>query len=219
MNRIRTIVRHSEYTAEVVIENDSIARSARPGHFVMVRFTSDCPRIPFTIIDTSVAEAYIYNYNSQRCSLGWSDRIALRRLWDRWCAWPIGTGFRCEKFRYCCLLRWWCWLCTYYSDYTGFEKRRKPGGDYSFWIHIETSCLRANVEAYSDEILHSSDETRTLELVRQILTDRAVDLMVMTGPTSMMKKSRNVPVSKIYQHAVFWIWSCLTESDCVAFAG
>ena len=52
MNQIKDIIRHSEHTAEVVIESESIATSARAGHFVIIRFDEECPRIPFTIVDT-----------------------------------------------------------------------------------------------------------------------------------------------------------------------
>lgn len=187
MNIIRTIVRHSEYTAEVVIDNPSIARSARPGHFVMTRFTPDCPRIPFTIVDASPEEGtftIIIHKGARLAELigslheGYEIGDVLG---------PLGQAFELRNYGtvLCC------------GDGVGFVpiipiiKALKQAGNRVVTILSEftskTSCLRANVEPYSDEILHSSDEETTLELVKQVLSENKVDLTVMTGPTTMMK--------------------------------
>ena len=187
MNIIRKIVRHSEYTAEVVIENPSIARSARAGHFVMVRFTPDCPRIPFTIVDASPADGTFTLIIHKGARL--ADLIGSLhedyRIGD--VLGPLGQAFEIRNYGtvVCC------------GDGVGFVpiipviKAFKQAGNRVVTIlsefTSETSCLRANVEPYSDVILHSSEETATLELIDRVLTDEKVDLTVITGPTPMMK--------------------------------
>ena len=59
MNEIREIVHYSEYTAELRIYAPSVAKSCRPGHFVIVRFAEDGARIPFTIVDSDEGKGTI----------------------------------------------------------------------------------------------------------------------------------------------------------------
>ncbi len=59
MNEIKEIVHYSEYTAELRIYAPAVAKSCRPGHFVIVRFSNDGPRIPFTIVDSDTGAGTI----------------------------------------------------------------------------------------------------------------------------------------------------------------
>lgn len=187
MNRIRKIVRHSEYTAEVVIENPSVARSARAGHFVMARFSPDCPRIPFTIVDASPEEGtftIIIHKGARLASLidTLHEDYEIRDMLG-----PLGQAFEIRNYGtvVCC------------GDGVGFVpiipviRALKEAGNRVVTILSEftsqTSCLRDNVEQYCDELLHSSDEATTLELIGRVLSEEKVDLVVMTGPTTMMK--------------------------------
>lgn len=187
MNRIRKIVRHSEYTAEVVIENLSIARSARAGHFVMARFSPDCPRIPFTIVDASPEEGtftIIIHKGARLASL--IDTLHEDYVIEDVLG-PLGQAFEVKNYGtvVCC------------GDGVGFVpiipviRALKRAGNRVVTVLSEftsqTSCLRDNVEQYCDELLHSADEATTLELVGRVLSEGKVDLVVMTGPTSMMK--------------------------------
>lgn len=59
LNEIKEIIHYSPLTAQIVIENGPVARAARVGHFVIVRFDSEGVRIPFTIVKASPADETI----------------------------------------------------------------------------------------------------------------------------------------------------------------
>ncbi len=203
MNRIKNIIRHSEFTAEVVIENFSIARSARVGHFVMIRFNQDCPRIPFTIVDAAPDEGtftIIMHKGARLAGLISSLREGYE-IGD--VLGPLGQAFEVKNYGTV--------LCS--GDGVGFVpiipviKALKKAGNRVITIlsefTSETSCLRANVEPYSDEILQSSDENATIELMNEAIERESVNLAVITGPTHMMKqmalctKAKEIPTKCI----------------------
>lgn len=187
MNRIKEIIRHSEHTAEVVIESPSIARSARAGHFVIIRFNTECPRIPFTIVDTDIAAGaftIIIHKGAKLTDLINSLEVGYE-LTDL--LGPLGQAFEVKNYGtvLCC------------GDGVGFVpilpvmRALKEAGNKVITILSEftakTSCLRTNAERYSDVILHSDNEADTLSLVRQEVERSQPGLVVMTGPTHMMK--------------------------------
>ncbi len=188
MNRITNIIRHSRHTAEVVIEHPSIARSARVGHFVMIRFTPDCPRIPFTIVDASVEDGtftIIIHKGEKLTDLIDSLHVGYE-IGD--ILGPLGQAFDVKHYGtvVCC------------GDGLGFVpvipviKAMKEAGNRVITILSEfssqTSCLRANVEPFSDVIYHSSNVNESETLLSQIVAEESVDLVVMTGPTPMLKQ-------------------------------
>lgn len=52
MNEIINISPYSEKTARVRIQHEAISQKSRPGQFVIVKFSPDGQRIPFSVIDT-----------------------------------------------------------------------------------------------------------------------------------------------------------------------
>lgn len=188
MNRITNIIRHSQHTAEVVIEHPSIARSARAGHFVMIRFTSDCPRIPFTIVDTNPENGTftIIIHKGEKLTELINSLYIDYEIGD--ILGPLGQAFDIRNYGtvLCC------------GDGLGFVpvipviRALKNEGNRVITILSEfssqTSCLRSNVEPYSDLILHSSDVNEAEELITRISSEETVNLVVITGPTSMLKQ-------------------------------
>lgn len=53
MNEIIDIYRYSEQTASVRFINEEIARRAKPGNFIIIRFYEEAARLPFAIVDTN----------------------------------------------------------------------------------------------------------------------------------------------------------------------
>lgn len=187
MNTICKIVRHSEHTAEVVIEQPSVARSARAGHFVMIRFNRDCPRIPFTIVDASPEDGtftIIIHKGAKLTDLINSLYVGYE-IGD--ILGPLGQAFEVKNYGtvVCC------------GDGAGFVpiipviRALKNAGNRVVTILSEftsqTSCLRENVEPYSDTILHASNEEEAVGTMQSTLSNGSVDLVVITGPTHMLK--------------------------------
>lgn len=199
MNKICKIVRHSEHTAEVVIEHPSIAKSARVGHFVMIRFNRDCPRIPFTIVDSSPEEGTftIIIHKGARLTDLINSLCVGYEVGD--ILGPLGQAFEVKNYGtvVCC------------GDGVGFVpvipviRALKEAGNKVITILSEftsqTSCLRSNVEPYSDVILHASCEEEAVKTLCGTVASEPVGLVVITGPTHMLKqfadctRSRNIP--------------------------
>lgn len=188
MNQIKDIIRHSEHTAEVVIESPSIARSARAGHFVIIRFNEECPRIPFTVVDTDPENGtftIIMHKGAKLTELIRSLHVGYELL-DL--LGPLGQAFDVKNYGTV--------LCS--GDGASFVPMLpiihalKNAGNRVITILSEfsekTSCLRSNAEQYSDEVYLSEDEDETIRLVNDFTSKGNVDLVVMTGPTHMMKK-------------------------------
>lgn len=188
MNQIKDIIRHSEHTAEVVIESPSIAASARAGHFVIIRFNEECPRIPFTIVDTDPDNGtftIIIHKGARLTDLINSLKVGYEIL-DL--LGPLGQAFDVKKYGTV--------ICS--GDGAGFVplipiiRALKEAGNHVIAILSEftekTSCLRSNAEKYADEIILSEEEDETIANIKRMSSETAVDLVVMTGPTQMMKK-------------------------------
>ncbi|MCM1522397.1 MAG: sulfide/dihydroorotate dehydrogenase-like FAD/NAD-binding protein [Muribaculaceae bacterium] len=199
MNRIVEITRHTANTAEVMIESPSIAASARAGHFVMIRFSDDLPRIPFTIVDTNPERGFftiIIHKGARLTSLidSLEPGQALPNLLG-----PLGQAFDVKNYGTV--------LCI--GDGEGFVPllpvihALKNAGNKVISVLSEftekTSCLRGNAEKWSDEILHSSSKEEALEVLDRVTSEREIDLVVITGPTDMLRsiaertRSLNIP--------------------------
>lgn len=187
MNQIKDIIRHSEHTAEVVIESPSIATSARAGHFVIIRFNEECPRIPFTIVDTDPDHGtftIIIHKGARLTELIRSLEVGYQIL-DL--LGPLGQAFDVRNYGTV--------ICS--GDGAGFVpllpiiRALKEAGNHVIAILSEfsekTSCLRSNAEKYADEIILSEDEEATVGHISRLSAGGNVNLVVMTGPTQMMK--------------------------------
>ncbi|MCM1138833.1 MAG: sulfide/dihydroorotate dehydrogenase-like FAD/NAD-binding protein [Duncaniella sp.] len=195
MIQIKDIIRHSEHTAEVVIESPSIAASARAGHFVIIRFNEECPRIPFTIVDTDKDNGtftIIIHKGARLTELINSLEVGYEIL-DL--LGPLGQAFEVKNYGkvLCC------------GDGAGFvplipiiKALKKTGNNVTAILSEfseKTSCLKSNAEKYADEILLSEDESETLCIIDDFTSTKGVDLVIMTGPTHMMKKISEITMA------------------------
>lgn len=188
MNQIKDIIRHSEHTAEVVIESESIATSARAGHFVIIRFDEECPRIPFTIVDTDPENGTftIIIHKGARLSKLINSLEVGYEILDL--LGPLGQALEIKNYGTV--------ICS--GDGAGFVpllpiiRALKKADNRVIAILSEftekTSCLRSNAEKYADEIILSEDEDETIAHINRLSSEMPVNLVVMTGPTHMMKK-------------------------------
>lgn len=187
MNVIKEIVRHSAHTAEVVIESPSVAASARAGHFVMIRFSEDLPRIPFTIVNTDpVAGTFTIIIHKGAKLTELIDSLSQGREVPNLLG-PLGQAFEIRNYGTV--------MCI--GDGVGFVplipviRELKKAGNRVITVVSEFSehndCLRSMAEKYSDEILSSSSREEAVERLSTVADREKVDLTVMTGPTDMMK--------------------------------
>lgn len=185
MNEIREIVHYSEYTAELRVYAPAVAKSCRPGHFVIVRFSDNGARIPFTIVDSDETEGTI-NIIIHKAA-GLSEALASLRPGD--CLpnllGPLGQAIDIRNYGtvVCC------------GDGAGFVpllpivRALKKAGCHVISVFSEqssqTACLQGKVSEYS-EVIDVRERTST-EVVGELLAGRKVDKVFVSGPTAMMK--------------------------------
>lgn len=185
MNEIREIVHYSEYTAELRVYAPAVAKSCRPGHFVIVRFSDNGARIPFTIVDSDETEGTI-NIIIHKAA-GLSEALASLRPGD--CLpnllGPLGQAIDIRNYGtvVCC------------GDGAGFvpllpiARALKKAGCHVISVFSEqssqTACLQGKVSEYS-EVIDVRERTST-EVVGELLAGRKVDKVFVSGPTAMMK--------------------------------
>ena len=197
MNEVREIVHYSEYTAELRVYAPSVAKSCRPGHFIIVRFSEDGARIPFTIVDSDEVNGTI-NIIIHKAA-GLSDALSSLKPGDSLpnLLGPLGQAIEIKNYGtvVCC------------GDGAGFVpllpivRALKKAGCHVISVFSEqssqTACLQGKVSEYS-EVIDVRDRN-PLEVIAEITDSRKVDKMFISGPTTMMKdisgftRSRSIP--------------------------
>ncbi|MDE6555335.1 MAG: hypothetical protein K2K55_00050 [Duncaniella sp.] len=184
---IKKIHRHSENTAELVIADPAIARSARAGHFVMIRFSEDQPRIPFSIVDASPEDGTftIIIHKGARLTHLINSLEVGRELPNL--LGPLGQAFEVANYGTV--------LCI--GDGEGFVPllsvmhALRDAGCRVITVLSEFSeqntCLQPDALKWSDDLYHSSSKERAAELIREISSREKVDMVVMTGPSDLMR--------------------------------
>lgn len=187
MNEIVNIRDYSEHTCRLTVSNPPVARAARPGHFVIVCFSDDGRRIPFTIVsadrEADTIDIIIHkaaNLDSIRESLHAGD--TLPHLLG-----PLGSAIRIEKYG----------TAVFLGDGAGFVSllpvaaAMKQAGNRLISVISEqsavTTCLQGDVEASSD-IVSLVEDKSPAETLREIIAGTTVDHLFMAGPTTMMKE-------------------------------
>lgn len=183
---IKEIYRHSENTAELVIADEVIARAARAGHFVMIRFSEDQPRIPFSIVDASPEEGTftIIIHKGARLTHLINSLQPGRELPNL--LGPLGQAFEVKNYGTV--------LCI--GDGEGFVPvlpvmhALKEAGCRVVTILSEFSeqntCLVPDARQWSDELFHASNKEEAASTVMKIADREKIDLIVMTGPSDML---------------------------------
>ncbi len=185
MNEIKEIVHYSEYTAELRIYAPAVAKSCRPGHFVIVRFSNDGPRIPFTIVDSDTGAGTINIIIHTAAVL--SEALASLKPGD--CLpdllGPLGQAVEIRNYGtvVCC------------GDGAGFVpmlpivRALKKAGNRVISLFSEqssqTACLQGKTSEYS-EVIDVRDRS-SVDVLASLIHTQGIDKVFMAGPTAMIK--------------------------------
>lgn len=201
MNKIIEICPYSEMTARLVIENRTVAMAARTGHFVIMRFSDNGVRIPFTIVDSDPAAGTIDVIIHKGANLGDVLQTLEVGMEIPDLLGPLGNAIEIKNYGtvICC------------GDGAGFVpllpviKAMKRAGNRVVSVLSEQSaqmaCLSGEVEKNSDETVFADGDA--VDTVRCILDRERVDFVYESGPTMMMKdiealtRERGIPTNCI----------------------
>ncbi len=193
MNKIVEKEHFSQNVVKLVVEAPAIARSRRPGHFVIVRACEHGERIPLTIADADVERGTITLVVQ---SVGESTRkiCALEEgesLTD--VVGPLGQATHIEKFGTVVC----CGGGVGVAPLLPIIKGMKEAGNRVVTVLAartkELIILEEQVAPYSDEVIIMTDDgsygTKGLVTagVESVIQREHVDLVVTIGPAIMMK--------------------------------
>ena len=189
MNEIIDILPYSEKTVRVRIQNANIAVKAQPGNFVIIKFSEDGQRIPFSIVATDPELGLIDIIIHRGDGLD-NILVILRRsqhlpdlLGPLGIAADIPSG---KRLLFC-------------GDGSGFVpllplmRTARTRGCHVAAIVSEFSsqmhCLLPEISASSDEVLRAEEDTFLL-IASRMMYEGKVDKVIMSGPTLMMKHQK-----------------------------
>jgi NAD(P)H-flavin reductase len=205
MNKILEKEYFSEKVVKLVVEAPLIARSRRPGHFVIVRVGDKGERIPLTIADADVERGTItlviqaVGFSTQAiCQLNIGDYLT-----D--VTGPLGRATRIEKVGTVVL----CGGGVGVAPLLPIIKAMKQAGNRVVSVLAartrELIILEEQVREYSDEVIIMTDDGSygskglVTDGVKSVIEREKVDQVVTIGPAIMMKfvakltKEYNVP--------------------------
>lgn len=198
MNEIIDISHYSEKSARVRIANKIIAAKASPGQFVIIKFSADGQRIPFSIVSTE-PENGIIDIIMHRAD-GLDVILGLIKVGDVLpdLLGPLGTPAQIEKDK----------TILFIGDGVGFVpllpliKASRNNGCKVLALVSEqssqTQCLVGDINAECDT-LTVADEKSVLMMYRQWIEMFKPSKIIMAGPTQLMKdlttiaREQNVP--------------------------
>lgn len=193
MNRIIEKQHFSENVVKLVVEAPLIARSRRPGHFVIVRCGDTGERIPLTIADADTLQGTITlvvqaigDSTRRICALEQGDCLT-----D--VVGPLGKATHIENFGTVVC----CGGGVGVAPLLPIIKAMKEAGNRVVSVLAARTkdliILEDQVRAYSDEVIIMTDDgsygTKGLvtEGVESVIKREKVDLVVTIGPAVMMK--------------------------------
>lgn len=193
MNKIIEKEYFSEKVAKLVVEAPMIARSRRPGHFVIVIPDAKGERIPLTIADSDVERGTITlvvqaigTSTEKICSLGEGDY-----LHD--VVGPLGRATRIENYGTVVC----CGGGVGVAPLLPIIKAMKQAGNRVVSVLAARTkdliILERQVAEYSDELIIMTDDGSygrkglVTDGVESVINSEKVDLVVTIGPAVMMK--------------------------------
>ena len=193
MNRIVEKEHFSQNVVKLVVEAPSIAKSRRPGHFVIVRACEHGERIPLTIADSDIERGTI-TLVIQNVGLSTSKICGLEvgdSLTD--VVGPLGHATHIEKFGTVVC----CGGGVGVAPLLPIIKGMKEAGNRVVTVLAARTkdliILEEQVRPYSDEVIIMTDDgsygTKGLVTagVESVIQREKVDLVVTIGPAVMMK--------------------------------
>ncbi len=179
----------------VKIRNGIVARRARPGNFVIVRFSEHGPRLPFSIVDT-YPEREIVEIILHRAE-GLDEIQKLLRPGNELpdLLGPLGKAPVIDKDLkvLCC------------GDGAGFVpllpiiKALHENGCTVISVMSEksdkTTCLSDEIENYSDKVILASDQNLN-QVLKDTIAEKGIEKIWMAGPSDMMKEIAEIAKAK-----------------------
>ncbi len=195
MNEIIEIFPYSRRTVSVKIKNEAVALRAKPGNFVIVRFSEDGLRIPFAIVDanptTGIIEIIIHRGEGLDEILNFiKPGKVLPDLLG-----PLGKPANIveNKKVLCC------------GDGAGFVallpliKAHHEKGCSVISVMSEksdkTTCLSDEIENYSDKVL-LAPESNLYDIIANAIDTYNIEKVLISAPTKMMKEMEKVTALK-----------------------
>ena len=202
MNEIVEIFPYSSRTMSVKIRNGVVARHARPGNFIVARFSDDGPRLPFSIVDT-YPDREIIEIILHRAE-GLDEIQKLQRPGNELpdLLGPLGKTPEIDNNKrvLCC------------GDGAGFVpllpiiKALHENNCHVMSVMSEksdkTTCLSDEIENYSDKVILADDDN-LLDILDKAIADNDIEKIWMAGPSDLMRditeiaKKRNIPADCI----------------------
>ncbi len=193
MNRIVAKEHFSEKVVKLVVEAPMIARSRRPGHFVIVRTGEHGERIPLTIADADIEKGTITlvvqavgESSSKICALKAGDYLT-----D--VVGPLGQATHVEKVGTVVC----CGGGVGVAPLLPIIKAMKEAGNRVITVLAARTkdliILEDQVRPYSDEVIIMTDDGSygrqglVTNGVEEVIQREKVDLVVTIGPAIMMK--------------------------------
>lgn len=187
MNEILSISPYSDKTARIKIKHPVISRKSRPGQFVIVKFSREGQRIPFSIIDTDKEEES-FDIIIHRAA-GLDDILAGLKPGDNLpdVLGPLGNPAKIEPNSHV----------LFFGDGAGvvplmplIKEAHRLGckvnavlSEYS----SRTKCVLKEVAQSCESVVTVADED-LFETAMQIIGEEKIDKVFMSGPSLLMKK-------------------------------
>lgn len=191
MNEIIEIFNYSTRTAIVKFSNKEIAERAEPGNFIIIRFSENGPRLPFSITDVNreqgVVEFIIHraegidNYR-QHLVAGLSLPDVLG---------PLGKPAEIDKGKNV--------ICS--GDGAGFIplipiiRALHENGCHVWAVMSEKSekisCISDEVENYCDRVILAAEDNLGATIER-VIKENSIEKIWMAGPTGLLKDITSV---------------------------
>lgn len=187
MNEIIDITPYSDKTVRVRILNTLVAAKALPGNFVIVKFSENGQRIPFSIVATDPSQGILDIIIHRAAGLDATvDSLHIGDILTDLLG-PLGIPANIEhdkKILFC-------------GDGSGFVpllpliRAHRNAGCQVFAIVSQHSskmhCLMPLIEAEVDSRYLANEEDMT-PLTESTITKHHIDKVIMSGPTLMMKR-------------------------------
>lgn len=198
MNEIVSVLPYSEKTARVKIYNPNIARKYRPGHFVIIKFTADGVRVPFSIIDSDSDSGVIDIIIHRADGLDEILKMLIPGEVLPHLLGPLGNPWVIPQKQ----------KVLFFGDGAGvvpllplIKAANSAGCEVTAVLSEKSSrtqCLIGEIESECKSVERVTDDS-LLQLVIKDLQKSRFDRVVMSGPTLMMKSvaqetmDRNIP--------------------------
>lgn len=191
MNEIIEVLNFSARTAFVRFSNPDIANRAKPGNFIIIRFSEDGPRLPFSITDVNRNEGLVEIIIHRAEGIDNYRKYLVTGLTLPDVLGPLGKAPEIDSGKrvVCC------------GDGAGFIPlipiiHELHNRNCNVWaVMTERSeriaCISDEVENYCDRVILAPDKDldKTLE---KVISENNIEKIWMSGPTGLLKEITEV---------------------------